>query len=212
MPDRFDEMRRAMVASQLRTTAVDDPRVIDAMARVPREDYVPADRRAVAYADLAVPVAEGRAMNPPMATGLLLNQAAIAPSDKVLIVGAARGYALAVAALLSDKIVGVESDPALAAEAKAVAGAIVVTGPLEAGAPGHAPFDVIVIDGAVEEIPAALIDQLTPTGRLATGIVERGVTRLALGRRGGAGFGLIAFADADAVILPGFARPRAFVF
>jgi protein-L-isoaspartate(D-aspartate) O-methyltransferase len=83
---------------------------------------------------------------------------------------------------------------------------------LEAGAPDRGPFDVIIIDGAVEEVPQALIDQLTPGGRLGTAIIENGVTRLAVGRRGGAGFALSAFADADAVILPGFARPRAFVF
>ena len=153
MDARFDEMRRAMVASQLRTTAIDDPRVIEAMARVPREDFVPADRRPVAYVDLALLLGKGRAMNTPMATGRLLDAAAIGPNDSVLIVGAATGYALAVAALLARRVVGVEPDAKMAERARTlVPGATVVEGPLEAGAPGHAPYDVIVIDGAVEQV------------------------------------------------------------
>jgi protein-L-isoaspartate(D-aspartate) O-methyltransferase len=203
--DRFESMRRAMVSNQLRTTAVDDPRVVDAMARVPREDYVPADRRDVAYTDISIPLANGRALNSPMATARLINEAGITASDHVLIVGSATGYAVAVATLLAKSVVGLECDSALA-----TAGDVV--GPLEAGAADHGPFDVIVIDGAVEEVPSALIDQLAPGGRLATATIENGVTRLAVGRRGGAGFALSAFADADAVVLPGFARPRAFVF
>lgn len=202
--DRFETTRRAMVSNQLRTTAVDDPRVVDAMARVPREDFVPADRRDVAYTDISIPLGEGRALNAPMTTARLINEAGITSGDRVLIVGSATGYAVAVAKLLAGSVVGVETNPAI--------GTGDVTGPLEAGAPDHAPFDVIVIDGAVEEVPQALIDQLAPCGRLATGIIENGVTRLAVGRRGGAGFALNAFADADAVELPGFARPRAFTF
>ena len=202
--DRFESMRRAMVSNQLRTTAVDDPRVVDAMARVPREDFVPADRRDVAYTDVTIPLGNGRALNTPMATARLINESGITSSDKVLIVGSATGYAVAIAKLLANSVVGLECDSSL--------GASDVVGPLEAGAPDLAPFDVIVIDGAVEEVPAALIDQLAPGGRLATAIIENGVIRLAVGRRGGAGFALNAFTDADSVILPGFARPRAFTF
>ncbi|MDB5714222.1 MAG: protein-L-isoaspartate O-methyltransferase [Sphingomonadales bacterium] len=204
-PQEFEIARRAMVSNQLRTTSVDDPRVVDAMARVPREDFVPADRRDIAYTDISIPLANGRALNSPMATARLINEAGVSSGDHVLIIGSATGYACAIARLLAKSVVGLECDPALAT-------ADDVVGPLEAGAPDHGPFDVIIIDGAVEEVPAALIDQLAPGGRLATAIVENGVTRLAVGRRGGAGFALSAFADADAVVLPGFARPRAFVF
>lgn len=211
--EQFDEMRRAMVASQLRTTAIDDPRVIEAMARVPREDFVPADRRAVAYADLSVPLPGGRAMNTPMATGRLLDAAAIGPDETILIIGAATGYALAVAERLARRVIGVEVDGAMAARARErVPGALVVEGPLAAGASAHAPFDVIVIDGAVEQVPPALVDQLAPQGRLTTGLIDGNVTRLAIGRRGGAGFGLSSIADAAAIRLPGFARPREFAF
>ena len=211
--DRFAIMRRAMVASQLRTTAVDDPRVIEAMGRVPREAFVPTASHDMAYVDVPVPLGDGRALNAPMVTARLLNAAAIGPDDAVLIVGAATGYAMAVAALLARHVTGVESDAALAkAATAAVPGTRVVVGPLEKGAARDGPYDVIIIDGAVEHVPQALIDQLAAGGRLATALVEDGVTRLAIGRAGGAGFGLVAFADAEAVILPGFARPRIFAF
>lgn len=208
----FEAMRQAMVASQLRTVGVDDPRLIAALAIVPREAFVPAERRALAYADLSIDLGGGRALNPPMATALLLDAAEIRSGDRVLIVGAATGYAAAVAALLAGSVTALEADPALAAEARANVPAVqVCEGPLEAGAPGG-PFDAIVIDGAVEQLPDAIVAQLAEGGRLAAAIDDRGVTRLAVGRRGGSGFAPIPFADASAVRLPGFARPRAFVF
>lgn len=209
----FEALRRTMVSNQIRTVAVDDARVVSALAEVPREDFVPADRRALAYADLAVPLGNGRKLNTPMATARLINAVAINAGDTVLIIGAATGYAAAVALQLGGRVTALESDPALVARLSAnVPGIEVVTGNLADGVPARAPYDVILIDGAVEDVPQALIDQLAPAGRVATGIVEAGVTRLALGRRGGTGFALVAFADADVVPLPGFARPRAFVF
>jgi len=209
----FDSLRRTMVSNQLRTVAVDDPRVVAALSVVPREDFVPAARRDLAYADLAVPLGNGRALNTPLATARLINAAAIDPGDKVLIVGAATGYAAALALSLGATVTALESDESLSAEiVKVVLSAHVVTSDLTEGAASGGPYDAIVVDGAVEHVPPALIDQLAPDGRLATGIVENGVTRLAVGRRGGSGFGLTAFADASVVILPGFARPRSFVF
>ena len=192
-PDSFDIMRNAMVISQLRPNAVTDPRVIEAMASVPREDFVPAEQRATAYADFTIPTGDGRGMNPPTVTGRLLNEARIEARDHVLIVGAASGYVAAVVAKIANKVSSVD--------ARAVSDGT-LTG----------QYDVIFIDGAVEHVPDALVEQLAPGGRLVTGVVESGVTRLAVGRRGGAGFGLSAFADADVVVLPEFARPRAFVF
>jgi protein-L-isoaspartate(D-aspartate) O-methyltransferase len=208
----FESLRRTMVSNQLRTVAVDDPRVVSALGAVPREDFVPPARRNLAYADLPVPLGGGRALNTPLATARLINAAAIGSGDKVLIVGAATGYAAAVALQLGGQVTALESDEALAASLGAtVPKANTITGDLAAGVPAGAPYDAIIIDGAVEVLPQALIDQLALSGRLATGLVEGGVTRLAVGRRGGSGFGLVPFADADVVILPGFARPRAFV-
>lgn len=213
-PD-FEAMRHAMVVSQLRTSAVSDPRVVDAMGDVPREAFVPATQAALAYRDAPLPLGGGRAINPPLITGRLLVAADIRPTDGVLLVGAAMGYAAAVLARLAGSVVALEEDSALvgaARDAIADAKVSVVEGPLKAGWAEGAPYDVIVIDGAVEEVPEAIAGQLAPGGRLTTGLVDRGVTRLALGRRSEGGFGVVDFADLECVVLPGFAKPKTFQF
>lgn len=211
----FDHMRRAMIASQLRTTGTNDPRVLAAMGEVARERFVPRDRLAMAYTDALVPLKPGRDMNPPMALGRLLTQAEPREGDRTLLVGAATGYAAAVLERLVGPLVAVEEDPELAAVAgTALAGTRVtlVEGPLAQGWPGGAPYDFILIDGAVEFVPDTLIAQLRDGGRLAAALLENGVTRLALGRRAGDGFAMAAFADAAAAVLPGFVRPKTFTF
>ncbi len=189
VPDLFDEMRHAMVVSQLRPDGVTDARVIEAMSFVPRENYVPEDRRSTAYADRMIALQGGRGINPPMVTGRLLSEARIVAGEHVLIIGSATGYTAAVAAMLTDSVT-------VAAAGETITGI----------------YDVVMIDGAIEHVSEALTDHLATNGRLVTGIVESGVTRLAIGRRGGSGFGLVAFMDAEMVILPEFARPPAFVF
>ena len=208
----FETMRRAMVASQLRTNAVSDNRVIAAMAEVPRERFVPADRAAIAYADIQVPLCAGRTLNPPMALGRMLTELQIRSTDRALVIGAATGYSAAVLARLAASVVALEEDEALVAQADFSSGARFVRGPLVEGWPDDAPYDAILIDGAVETVPQAIVAQLADGGRLAVAIVEAGVSRLSVGRRSGAGFGLAAFADADAAPLPGFAPPPAFKF
>lgn len=214
-PD-FETMRRAMVASQLRTSAVDDARVVSAMATVPREKFVPTAAQAQAYRDTGVSLGDGRALNAPIATGRLLTEAGINSDERVLLIGAATGYTAAVVALLAEGVVAVESDPALAAFARdALAGYPTVTlvaGPLAAGAPDAGPYDVLLIDGAVAQVPESLVAQLKPDGRIATGLNDRGVTRLAIGSRSVGGFGLQDFADIECAVLPGFEKPAAFVF
>lgn len=212
----FTRMREAMVASQLRTNAVSDPRVVSAMARVPREDFLPENQRTLAYRDTAVPIAHGRAANLPIATGKLLTQAQVRATDHVLLIGAAGGYAAAVLALLARDVVAVESDPALATLARTALSAYsnveLIEADLATGAPKQAPYDLLFVDGAVEHLPQALIDQVQPGGRVVTGIEDRGVTRLAAGVRSAGGFGLTTFADVDCVSLPGFTRPKTFTF
>src|SRR5437763_7608360 len=132
----FEPMRRAMVASQLRTTGVNDPRVVEAMGEVPREDFVPPERLALAYADAQVPLVPGRALNPPMALGRLLTEARLRGHERALVVGAATGYAAAVLARLVRALVAHEEDEELVAFArKALAGSGVdlVRGPLAKG-------------------------------------------------------------------------------
>jgi protein-L-isoaspartate(D-aspartate) O-methyltransferase len=213
---RFEEMRAAMVASQLRTSAVDDSRVIKVMGEVPRERFVPAASRAIAYYDREVPLGNGRAMNAPLASARLVNEAEILSTDRVLLIGAATGYTAAVIAGLAGSVVALEEDAALAALAReALAGMANVTvaeGPLVAGWVQGAPYDAIVIDGGVEFVPEAIVQQARIDGRITTGVIDRGVSRLAAGRRSEGGFGLADFADVDCVVLPGFAKPPTFQF
>jgi protein-L-isoaspartate(D-aspartate) O-methyltransferase len=206
--NRFEAMRHAMVASQLRTNAVNDPRVVEAMARVPRENYLPPEHRSMAYRDTLLPLAGGRRHNSPLATGLLLTEAHVRAEDHVLLVGAAGGYAAALLALLAGSVVALEEEDVLAGEAKVE----VVQGPLNAGWAAGAPYDLMIVDGAVEELSEALVAQVKPGGRVLTGVIDRGVTRLAVGRRSEGGFGLVDFVDIECNELPGFRRLRTFTF
>jgi protein-L-isoaspartate(D-aspartate) O-methyltransferase len=211
----FEHMRRAMIASQLRTTGTNDPAVLAAIGEVARERFVPPQRLAMAYADALVPLTPTRQLNSPMALGRLLTEAAPEHAGKALVIGAATGYAAAVVAKLVASVVAVEEDADLLAAARtalADSGVSLVEGRLTEGHAPGAPYDLILIDGAVEFVPQALIDQLKDEGKIATGIVENGVTRLALGRKAGEGFGMAAFADAAAAVLPQFTRPKTFTF
>lgn len=210
----FSSMRTAMVESQLRTSGVNDARVLAAMASVPREDYVPAERRVAAYIDRAVPVAPGRALNPPLTIGQLLVQADIRPGEKVLLVGAGTGYTAALLRALGATVVAVEEDEGLRAHAAGLLDADVtlVAGPLAAGAPGEGPFDAIVIDGAIDHVPAALEDQLAEGGRILFATGTSDVSRLTIGRKGGGVVGYTGFSDCAAAALPGFARAEGFTF
>lgn len=208
-PD-FDQMRCAMVDSQLRTNSVTDPRLVAVLSEVPRERFVPDALRAGAYTDRSVPLGGGRHLNPPLATARMIAEADPAPGDRVLVIGSATGYAAAVLVALTASVTALEEDAALAPVP--TPGVTFVSGPLAEGWAAGAPYDLILIDGAVESVPKAIVDQLADGGRLATGIVERGVTRLAIGRRTGGGFGLVTVIDAEAVTLPGFSPPPAFIF
>jgi protein-L-isoaspartate(D-aspartate) O-methyltransferase len=212
----FRAMRRAMVESQLRTNDVNDLEIIEAILAEPREDYLPEERRSAAYIDRSVPLGDGRALNPPLATARLLVEAAPRPGEKVLLIGSATGYAAALLARLGCTVVAVEERADFAERARALladrGNVDVESGALVAGAPGKGPYDLLFIDGAVEELPDALVDQLKVGGRAVFARAERGVTRLCIGTRTAGGFGARAFVDSEAVPLPGFARPKSFTF
>jgi protein-L-isoaspartate(D-aspartate) O-methyltransferase len=211
----YEQMRRAMVASTLRTTGVNDPRVLAAMGAVPRERFVPAERVGTAYADTLVPLGNGRELNSPLALGRMLSEVSPQEGERALVIGAATGYAAAVAARLVGSVVATEEDPALievARHALAGTGVKLVKTPLTLGYSDDAPYDLIIIDGAVEFVPQPIIDQLVDGGRLATALLEQGVTRVSIGRRVGDSFGLAPMTDWAAAILPGFSKPRAFSF
>lgn len=211
----FSDMRRVMVASQLRTTGVNDPRVVAAMGAVARERFVPPERRATAYADALMPLGHGRALNPPMALGRLLTEARLDGSERALVIGAATGYSAAVLARLVRSVIALEEAAELVAaarEALAGTGVEIVEGPLAAGHAAGAPYDFILIDGAVEHVPPAIVEQAADGGAIAFALAEEGVTRLCVGRAIGGAFGTTAFSDVAAAPLPGFAKPRGFIF
>jgi protein-L-isoaspartate(D-aspartate) O-methyltransferase len=210
IPD-FAAAREAMVESQLRPQGVTDPAVLDAMRRLRREDFLPSDTWLLAYVDRAVAIGEGRFLPAPAVLGQLLTQMMPERGQRALVVGAGTGYSAAVLKAIGLDVIAVESDAALA-DAAREHGIEVVEGPLEAGYARAAPYEQVLIDGAVDYIPDAIIDQLADGGRLGTAISDRGITRLAVGRKAGGAFGYLSIGDAGVPALPGFQRPRAFTF
>ena len=206
--------RRAMVDSQLRPSGVTDPTVIAAMAVVPRERYVPEAAMGFAYIDRPLPFGNGRAMTPPATLGRMIVELDVKRGESGLVVGAGTGYSVAILADMGAVVTALESDSSLADTLEQLAGTDVriVRGDLAAGAADAAPFDFILIDGAVEILPEVLTDQLKPGGRLSGCLIERGVQRLVIGQRTGTAFGLRSLADTAAPPLPGFTRPRVFTF
>jgi protein-L-isoaspartate(D-aspartate) O-methyltransferase len=200
-----------MVENQLRPIGVTDRRVLDAMGALPREQFVPEEVRPLAYIDRSLALGGGRFLSSPAVLGQLLTQMMPEPGRRALVVGAGTGYSAAVLAHMGLDVVALESSPELAAAARAL-GVAVVEGPLDAGYKKRAPYDQILIDGAVEYVPDPLIAQLAEGGRLGTALLERGVTRLIVGRKAGGAFGHLSVGDAGAAALPGFERPRGFTF
>jgi len=210
IPD-YAPARRAMVDSQLRPQGIVDPLVVAAMGRVERERFLPDDVRPLAYADRAVAIGGGRFLPAPTVLGQLLTEMRAEPGQRALVIGAGTGYSAAVLAEMGLDVVALESAPELAAHAREL-GIDVVEGKLEAGHKPGAPYDHILIDGAVESIPDAIVDQLADGGRLGTALIDRGVSRLIVGRKVGGAFGYLSIGDAGTPALPGFSRPKAFTF
>jgi protein-L-isoaspartate(D-aspartate) O-methyltransferase len=217
----FKAARRHMIDSQLLPNRITDDAVVDAFAAVPRELFVPDAKRTIAYADEAVEVAPGRYLLEPMALARLVHECAPRRADVALIVGGATGYAAAILARLVSTVIMVEPDAALADAAARTLDQLeidtvaVTTGACAEGSPKNAPFDVILVDGAVPEIPDALVGQLADGGRLGAILEGRGAgglgSAVVLARHGG-GTGMRTFADLGTPTLPGFERPAAFVF
>jgi len=214
----YASARRNMVDGQLRTNRVTDPRVIEAFESVPRERFVPARSRGVAYIDEDLPIGEGRWLMEPMVFARLLQAAAIAPGDSVMTVGAGTGYGAAIVARMAGSVVALEEVPLLAQQAEAllqeleVANAVVVEGPLRDGHAAQAPYDVILVEGALEELPPALAEQLAEGGRLVAVTREPGgIGRARLYRKDGTVSGRTLF-DAATPVIDSLRRPPAFVF
>lgn len=186
--------RRAMIDSQLRVSGVNDPAVLAAIGRVPREDYLPAEARGHAYIDRAIALGQGRALPAPLVHGMLLSEALPQPGERVLVVTAGSTY---LAALV--EAMGALVDSLDAADlAKANRGA--------------ALYELVLIDGAIEQLPGALADAMAEGGRVVTGLVLRGVTRLASGRKLGGTVQLVPLAEVGIPVLGDFARTKTWSF
>jgi protein-L-isoaspartate(D-aspartate) O-methyltransferase len=218
----FALARRMMVDSQLRTFDVNDLSVLAAMDSLPRERFVPAGREALAYIDQNVPVGtaegEARLMLAPMVLGRLVQALDVAPGAKALDVACGLGYGAAILARLKAAVIALEADESLAEEARkrlasvGAEGVAVVSGPLQEGYPKGAPYDAILVNGAVDEVPRPLLEQLGDGGRLAC-IQGRGrAARATLYVRSGDAFGARPLFDAAAPLLAAFRREPGFVF
>ncbi|MEJ2459497.1 MAG: protein-L-isoaspartate O-methyltransferase [Novosphingobium sp.] len=176
----FAELRRQMVETQLRTRDVTDRALLLAMLDVPRERFVPEGRAGLAYSDMRhnLDGAHARVLPAPEAFARLIQLGEIGADDVVLDIACGTGYSSAVLSHIASAVVALEDDPDLAAQADAVLTALevgnaaVLSGDLAAGVPSEAPFDVIVIEGAVGEVPESLLKQLKEGGRLVTGIAH----------------------------------------
>jgi len=218
----FSTARQKMVDGQVRPSDVTDLRILDAMLAVPREEFVPAAQRPIAYLDLDIEVGGAgtakRYLIKPAVLAKMLQAAAIAETDRVLVVGCATGYSTAIVAHLAGEVFATEPDASLATAAKATLSKIgmtnVTVGNAEpaAGDAAHGPYDVILLNGATEIEPMALYEQLKPAGRLVGVFAATQPPRANLVTRSAGDFGYRILFDAFAPVLPGMQRVPAFTF
>lgn len=213
-----------MVESQVKPNDVTDRRITRAMLAVPREAFVPTASRALAYMDGEVEMAPARDGAPrrmllaPRTFAKLVQLAELEPGAVVLDIGCGLGYSAAVLARIAETVVALESDPALAEgaaraiEAEGLDNVAVVTGELDVGYPSEGPYDAILIEGAVGEVPAHLFDQLKDGGRLVAVVAEQPIGHATVWRRQGEAFVRRSAFTTGAPLLPGFARRVEFVF
>jgi protein-L-isoaspartate(D-aspartate) O-methyltransferase len=185
--------RKAMIDSQLRTSGVNEPLVLARMNAVAREDFVPESARAIAYMDRAVPLAEGRYLAAPLVHGMMLSEASPRLDDNVL-VESGSGYLAELLRPLVGKLDTMPAEEAAAAKK------------------GRKSYSLIMVDGAIEQLPDSLVRRLEENGRIVTGLVLRGVTRLAVGRKVAGNVALQALAEIGIPVLHAFDRPKEWSF
>lgn len=186
--------RKAMIDSQLRVSGVNEDFVLAAMARVPREDFVPETVRALAYIDRAVPLGEGRFLAAPLFYGRMLSEARPTADDDALVVTGGSGYLAELVRPLVNSIEVTDADAAAAKTRK------------------KGDFTLLLIDGAIEQLPDSLVARVAEGGRVVTGLVSRGVTRLSAGRKAAGQIALLPLAEMGIPVLPQFAVPKGWSF
>ena len=218
MPD-MSHARLHMVEGQVRTNDVTDTRITELMGRIERERFVPAEKKALSYADTCVEVKSGRFLLDPRSFGKLLQFLEVKESDRVLDIACATGYSSAVLAGMSNDVTALEEDEELAKFAAPVLRSCEklgrlngVVGPHLLGAPAHAPYDVIFVNGAVEVIPKSWTEQLKENGRMAVIVKEGSVGKAYFCVRKSGTLGHRVVFDATVPVLPGFERTPSFVF
>jgi protein-L-isoaspartate(D-aspartate) O-methyltransferase len=212
----FAAARRNMVDGQIRTADVTDLRLLWAFQETPRERFVPAQSAALAYVDFDLPVARGRCLLKPRVLAKMLQAAGVAATDRVLIVGCATGYGAAVLARVAAQVVALEENAELSRAAREALTGLnnveVVSGALASGWPTASPYDLIVMEGATEIVPQALLGQLSDGGRLTCVLGGDPAAKAMVYLRTGDDIGGRAVFDAAAAVLPGFVKPPAFAF
>ncbi|MDP9196868.1 MAG: protein-L-isoaspartate O-methyltransferase [Pseudomonadota bacterium] len=211
--------RQNMVENQLRPNRVQDAALVRAMEQIPREMFVPAALKGLAYMDDDLPLGSDRWLMEPMVLARMIEAAGITPACRVLDVGGATGYSTAILSRLARHVTLLEADAALARQAETALKQLscpntaVMQGDMTQGSPDGAPYDVILVNGAVEQVPQALSVQLADGGRLVTVVLSGGQTgRACLFRRTGTTISDIVLFDAGTPLLPGFEKPAEFEF
>jgi protein-L-isoaspartate(D-aspartate) O-methyltransferase len=218
MADNVSSARFNMIETQIRTNDVTDPRIHAALDAVPRERFVPSARKALAYADVPVEIAPGRFLLDPRSFAKALQLVAVKAGDKVLDVGCGTGYSAAVLARLAGRVVALEQDADLvriASETLAATGAgtvVLTQGSLIEGFKGEAPYDVIIINGAIEAEPVDILAQLGEGGRLVAFLQSGAQGRAILYRKENGQVGQRPDFDANVPLLAGFKKRLGFIF
>lgn len=212
----FAARRRMMVDTQVRPSDVTKFPIISAILSVPREDFVPTAKREAAYMGENIDLGDGRVVLEPRTFAKMLDALNISGSELVLDVGAALGYSSAVIAQMAEAVVALEADEAMAREgqdalmAANVHNVIAQVGPLEGGAPELGPFDVVIVQGGVEEVPEALLAQIKDGGRITCLFMDGLLGEVRIGHKSDGRVSWRSAFNAAAPVLPGFEKARAF--
>jgi len=188
-----DKARKAMIDSQLRTSGVNAEFVLRRMGEIARERFLPESAQGSAYIDRAIALGGGRYLAAPVVHGMMLQEAGPTPADKALLVDGGSGY--------------------LAELLRPMVGSLDVVTPVDALAgTSKGDFTLLVIDGAAEQLPESLVRRLAADARVVTGMIENGVTRLAIGRKTAGALALLPLAELGIPALPEFAAPKGWSF